>query len=157
MNSNDFNTAECEAGGWRTCDGEVGKLVHCLRWRKRSAHIRQTALLVTFVALTLSGSYFYSDVVTEIEVGMTGSPCTHYSEELRAFYCDKSRSELEPKLWEHISTCRDCRREFGFFSGISQARIARVTPNKRSVQLEAQPLRISFEQIAGGATLATSR
>lgn len=157
MNSNFINTPEREVGGWRTCDGEVGKLVHRLRWRKRSAQIRRTALLATLVALTLSGSYFYSDVVTEMEVGMTGSRCVHYSEEIRAFYCDKSQSELEPKLWEHISTCPDCRREFGFFSGISQARVARATPIKRSVQLDAEPLRISFEQITRGATLATSR
>jgi len=157
MNSDIFNTPEREVVGWRTCDGEVGKLVHRLRWRKRSAQFRRSALLVTFVALTLSGSYFYSDVVTAFEVGMTGSPCVHYSDELRAYYCDKSQSELEPKLWEHISNCPDCRREFGFFSGISQARVARATPNKRSVQLESEPLRISFEQIAGGATLATSR
>src|SRR5579864_8953002 len=97
--------------GWETCNGEVGKLVHRLRWRRRSQRLRRAALFAVLAFVSIGGNFVYSDVATEFSVKATGSPCDHYAQELRAFYCDGTRGELETKFWEHLSKCRDCQRD----------------------------------------------
>ena len=66
-----------EAGGvWHDCDGEVGHLVHRLKWRRRSTRLRRGALIATLCMVTVCGNYFYSDVSTALSIEATGSRAT---------------------------------------------------------------------------------
>jgi hypothetical protein len=111
--------AETPASQWQQCAGEVNRLVHHLRWRRRATHLRRGALLAILAVVTIGGNYYYSDVATILSVKATGSPCDHFDQELRAFYCDKSLSELDQSFWIHLAKCPDCQKEFRFFGGIS--------------------------------------
>jgi len=148
------NRAALATDAWQTCTGEVGQLVHHLRWRRRSARLRRGALLATLALVTVGGNYFYSDVATELSVKATGSPCDHYTQELRAYYYDKSISDLEPGFWEHLSKCRDCQREFQFVGGISHTHFAHVSHNDKRAQSGTLPGRISLEELLRQATFA---
>ena len=123
------------ADSWRPCTGEVAHLVQKLRWRRRANRIRQGSLVATLVLIVVFGNYFYSDVATELSVKATGSPCDHYTQELRAFYCDGTRGELETKFWEHLSKCRDCQRDFSFYGSIGHAGSAWAAHHKSTRRL----------------------
>ncbi|HXY33418.1 MAG TPA: hypothetical protein VEI07_04275 [Planctomycetaceae bacterium] len=117
------------ADGWRACGGEVRGLVSRLRWRKRAHQARQVSAVV-FVALTpvllCFSSYVRSFVTSEIELKTASAPCGYYEDEMRAYYCDKSRSDLPADLWVHLAHCRDCSRDLVFYGGIAQC-----TPDRR--------------------------
>jgi hypothetical protein len=148
--------AEAVAGNWQACEGEVGQLVHRLRWRRRSSRLRLGALLATLALVTLSGNYFYSDVATELSIKASGKPCDHYAQELRAFYCDKSLGELDPQFWEHLSKCPDCQRDFRFFGSISNSSVAHASPSKKARALHSSHP-ISLEQLLQEGTFAAHR
>ena len=108
--------AESRSNEWQNCDGELGRLVHQLRWRRRASRLRRTALLTVLAIVTIGGNYVYSDVATVLSVKATGSPCDHYNQELRAFYCEKSLSELDQAFWVHLSEVPlIARGNFAFF------------------------------------------
>jgi hypothetical protein len=109
---------------WRTCGGEVSHLVRRLRWRHRT-HQARGFVAVMFVALVPLALCFSTPVksflTSEIELNVASAPCAYYQDEMRAYYCDKSRSDLPTELWEHLATCHDCGRDLVFFGGIAQA------------------------------------
>jgi hypothetical protein len=145
------------AGDWRVCEGEVGHLVHRLRWRRRSSRIRRGALLATLAIVTLCGNYFYSDVATELAIKASGKPCDHYAQELRAFYCDKSLGELDTQFWEHLSRCPDCQRDFRFFGSISRHAVAHALPHDKGAHSPGSGHSISLDQLLQQATFAAHR
>jgi hypothetical protein len=150
--------SEDATGDWQACKGEVGHLVHRLRWRRRSTRLRRGGLLATLVIVTVCGNYFYSDVATELSVKASGSPCDHYTQELRAFYCDKSLNELDAGFWEHLSRCPDCQRDFRFFGGISHNHVvAHASPNNKRAQAPTASHPISLEEVLRQATFAARR
>jgi hypothetical protein len=142
------------ADEWQSCKGEVGQLVHRLRWQRRSTQLRRGALLATLAMLTVGGNYYYSDVATELSVKASGSPCDHYSQELRAYFCDKSISDLDPSFWEHFSKCPDCRREFKFFGGISHTHLAHVSNAQKRAETDGTTHHISLDELLKQATFA---
>lgn len=150
----DHNPAEKASDAWQSCQGEVGHLVHRLRWRRRSTRLRRGALLAMLAVVTVGGNYFYSDVATELSVKATGSPCDHYTQELRAFYCDKSLNELEPAFWEHLSKCPDCQREFRFFGRIARHHYAHISRHDKRAETGTPIRRISLEDLLHQATFA---
>jgi len=150
-------SAETVAGDWHACEGEVGHLVHRLRWRRRSSRLRRGALLATLALVTVSGNYFYSDVATELAIKASGKPCDHYAQELRAFYCDKSSGELDPQFWVHLPKCPDCQRDFKFFDSIGKRSIAHVSHQNKGVHSPRVSHPISLEQLLQQATFAAHR
>jgi hypothetical protein len=150
-NANPSTTA---GDAWESCNGEVGKLVHRLRWRRRSQRLRRAALLSVLAFVSIGGNYVYSDVATEFSVKATGSPCDHYAQELRAYYSDKSLGELDPAFWEHLSRCPDCQREFHFLGGISNCPVNHPAKHDHRVDAKALPGHISLDDLLKQATLA---
>lgn len=142
---------------WRSCQGEVGSVVHGLRWRTRRAVLRRGAFLAVFATVAISSRAYYSEVVAQLENRATGSPCAHYTDEMRDYFCEKTRADLEPKLWDHISHCAECQREMGFYCGISESSVVRSSPRpESSAHIPGHQHPISaFEQILESATLAT--
>jgi hypothetical protein len=78
---------------------------------------------VAFVALTpvlcLSSSV-NGFLTSQIELKTAAAPCGYYEDEMRAYYCEKSRADLPPELWVHLAHCRDCSRDLVFYGGIAQ-------------------------------------
>ena len=148
--------AEPKSNAWQNCEGEVGHLVHQLRWHRRAARLRRTALLTVLVIVTIGGNYVYSDVATVLSVKATGSPCDHYDQELRAFYCEKSLSELDDAFWIHLAKCPDCQREFHFFGGIAPHRFNHIGPNHKHRQTDTDH-HISLDELLKQATFAARR
>jgi hypothetical protein len=142
------------AADWHVCTGQVGELVHRLRWRKRSTRLRRGGLLATLAMITVFGNYFYSDVATELSVKASGSPCDHYAQELRDFYSNRSLYELEPAFWEHLSKCPDCQRDFRFFGGISHTHFSHAWPSSKPAKTPAPNRHISLDELLKQATLA---
>jgi hypothetical protein len=147
--------AEMATNDWQACKGEVGHLVHRLRWHRRSTRLRRGALLATLAIVTVCGNYFYSDVATELAVKATGSPCDHYAQELRAFYCDKSLNELDSAFWEHLSKCHDCQRDLQFFGGIyPHSQFAHSSHHNKRAQATTTSHHISLDEVLRQATIA---
>jgi hypothetical protein len=140
--------------GWASCQGEVGKLVHRLRWRRRSQRLRRAALLAVLAFVSIGGNYVYSDVATELSVKATGSPCDHYAQELRAYYSDKSLGELEPAFWEHLAKCPDCQREFRFVGCIALKHMGHSAKPEKRGTAKTLPGHISLNDLLKQATLA---
>jgi hypothetical protein len=140
--------------GWESCNGEVGKMVHRMRWRRRSQRLRRAGLLAILAFVSIGGNYVYSDVATELSVKATGSPCDHYAQELRAYYSDKSLGEIEPAFWEHLAKCPDCQREFRFLGGISHPHYAHAAKHSQPAHGKTVPGRISLDDLLKQATLA---
>jgi len=147
-------SAATVAGDWQACEGELGQLVHRLRWRRRSSRLRRGALLATLAFVTFSGNYFYSDVATELAIKATGKPCDHYSQEMRAFYGEKSQGELDPQFWEHLPKCPDCQRDLKFFGSIAHHSMAHVSPQNKGVHSPRAMHPISLEQLLQQGTIA---
>jgi hypothetical protein len=117
------------ADDWRVCGGEVRGLVRRLRWRRRAQQARQFVAIV-FVAVVPAlcfTPYAKSLVTTEVELKVAAAPCDYYEGEMRAYYCDKSRSDLPPELWVHLAHCKDCSKDLVFYGGIAQC-----TPSRRA-------------------------
>jgi hypothetical protein len=151
INANRTSTGD----GWESCNGDVGKLVYRLRWRRRSLRLRRAALLAVLAFVSIGGNYVYSDVATELSVKATGSPCDHYAQELRAYYSDKSIGDLEPAFWEHLSKCPDCQREFRFVGGISHHQMAHSAKHGQGANAaKSLPGHISLDDLLKQATLA---
>jgi hypothetical protein len=148
------NRSTMTGDAWETCNGEVGKLVHRLRWRRRSQRLRRAGLLAVLAFVSIGGNYVYSDVATELSVKATGSPCDHYAQELRAYYSDKSLGELEPAFWEHLSRCPDCQREFRFVGGISHHQASHAAKHDHRADAKALSGHISLDDLLKQATLA---
>jgi hypothetical protein len=140
--------------GWDSCNGEVGKLVHRLRWRRQSQRLRRAALLAILAFVSIGGNYVYSDVATELSVKATGSPCDHYAQELRAYYADRSLGDLEPAFWEHLAKCPDCQREFRFVGGISIRHVLHSAKQDKRADAKSLPGHISLDDLLKQATLA---
>jgi hypothetical protein len=145
--------AEARSNEWQNCDGEVGRLVHQLRWRRRATRLRRGTLLAVLAIVTIGGNYVYSDVATVLSVRATGSPCDHYDQELRAFYCEKSLSELDDAFWIHLAKCPDCQREFRFFGGIAPHRLDHLGRHNKHGQTNGGH-RISLDELLKQATFA---
>jgi hypothetical protein len=113
------------AGDWQACGGEVRGLVRRLRWRRRSHQVREIVAVV-FVALVPLALCFSSSVksflTSEIELKVAAAPCGYYADEMRAYYCDKSRSDLPSELWVHLAHCPNCSQDLVFYGGIAQCR-----------------------------------
>lgn len=139
---------------WHECDGEVGRLVHQLRWRRRATPVKRGALVLGILLLFVPLHYFFSDAISEIEANVTGCTCDHYMEEMRDFYCEKSRDRLDVKLWEHLSTCRDCRKTFTLYTRIARTSVARASVNGNRTHTTSPKHPISLEQLLKGATFA---
>jgi hypothetical protein len=155
-------TIDKHADQWRSCGGEVHGLVRRLRWRKRAFQARQFAA-VLFVAVTpaviwcsSSVNYF---VTSQIELKTAAAPCIYYEDEMRAYYCDKSRSDLPPELWVHLSHCPDCSRDLVFYGGIAQCTPDRRAPaDKHSVHLHHEgDHAVSLMQVLTEGTIAVQR
>jgi hypothetical protein len=146
--------AKMASNEWQNCEGEVGRLVHHLRWRRRAARVRGAVLLAILAVVTVGGNFYYSDVATVLSVRATGSPCDHFDQELRAFYCDKSLSELDQAFWVHLAKCPDCQREFRFFGGIADHRIAHLARHNQRTQLDTTSHHISLDELLKQATFA---
>jgi hypothetical protein len=117
------------ADDWHACGGEVRGLVRRLRWRRRTDQARRfvAVAFVAIVPLTLCfSSYVKSFLTSEIELKVASAPCGYYEDEMRAYYCDKSRSDLPSELWVHLAHCPDCSRDLVFYGGIAQC-----TPDHR--------------------------
>ena len=144
-------------GDWQTCNGEIGHLVHRLRWRRRSQRLRRGALLLVLAMVTCCGNYFYSDVATELAIKASGGkPCDHYSQELRDFYCDHRIGELETKFWEHLSKCPDCQRDFRFYAGISRKTFAHSSLHEKGARHPQSNRPISLEELQHEALLGAA-
>jgi hypothetical protein len=119
-----LNNPTVEQDGWRACGGEVRRLVRHLRWRRRSEQASKAAALVLVVLAPISLAYWSTlqlFVTSEIELKVTNVPsCTYYEDEMLAYYSNKSRADLPPQLWEHISHCPDCSKDLIFYGGIAQ-------------------------------------
>jgi hypothetical protein len=111
------------AGDWHACGGEVRGLVRRLRVRRRVYQVRQFASVVV-IALAPLALWFSSSVksylASEIELKVAAAPCGYYEDEMRAYYSDKTRSDLPPQLWEHLAHCSNCSRDLVFYGGIAQ-------------------------------------
>jgi hypothetical protein len=111
------------ADDWRACGGEVHGLVRRLRWRRRSHQVREFVAVV-FVALVPLALCFSSNVksflTSEIELKVAAAPCGYYEDEMRAYYSDKSRSDLPSELWVHLAHCSNCSQDLVFYGGIAQ-------------------------------------
>ena len=147
-------TSTMTGESWESCNGEVGKLVHRLRWRRRSQRLRRAGLLAVLAFVSIGGNYVYSDVATQLSVKATGSPCDHYAQELRAYYADKSLGELEPAFWEHLSRCPDCQREFRFVGGISHRPAPHAAKHEHRADAKGLSGHISLDELLRQATLA---
>jgi hypothetical protein len=143
---------------WRACSGEVHGLVRRLRWRKRGQQARQFAAVLVIAMAPLSicySSYVRGYVTSEIELKVAAVPCNYYEDEMRAFYCDKSRSDLPSELWVHLSHCPDCSRDLVFYGGI-----ARCTPDRRAAVKPSAQLQhgaqqaVTLTQVLAEGTLA---
>lgn len=148
------NRAGTTSDGWEACHGEVGKMVHRMRWRRRSQRLRRAALFAVLAFVSIGGNYVYSDVATELSVKATGSPCDHYAQELRAYYSDKSLGEIDPAFWEHLSKCPECQREFRFLGGIAGRHHTEAAMHNRSAHTNSLPGHISLDDLLKQATLA---
>jgi hypothetical protein len=152
------NQQSTHADEWRSCAGQVTGLVRRLRWRRR-AHIARQTLAVLFVAIVPVTLCYSSSVrmflTSQIELKTAAVPCGYYEDEMRAYYFDKSRSDLPSDLWVHISHCPDCSRDLMFYGGI--ARCARdqrpATKHSASVQHGADQA-VSLMQIFAEGTIA---
>jgi hypothetical protein len=146
------------ANDWRSCDGQVHHLVRRLRWRRR-AHVARQFLAVLFVAIVPVTLCYSASVrlflTSQIELKTASVPCGYYEDEMRAFYFDKTRSDLPSDLWVHIAHCRDCSRDLMFYGGI--ARCARdhrpVTKHSASVQHEPEQA-VTLMRIFAEGTIA---
>lgn len=154
-NWNEQNTVA--PADWRPCDGEVNKIVRRLRLRRRGRQIRPAMLLAVFAVISVAGRFYYPEIVATMDASVAGSPCDHYMGEMREFYCDKSRSDLEPRLWEHLSTCSDCRKAMRLCGSISRASEISVTSHEHSAQTGAAGHPVSLRLFARDATLAAGR
>jgi hypothetical protein len=152
---------DSHADDWRACGGEVRGLVRRLRWRRRTYQARQFVALV-FVALVplalCFSSYVKSFLTSEIELKVSSAPCGYYEDEMRAYYCDKSRSDLPTELWVHLAHCPDCSRDLVFYGGIARCESTRRPPTKHSAQMHHGPDQaISLMQVLAEGTLAVNR
>ncbi|HEV8071121.1 MAG TPA: hypothetical protein VGP76_25630 [Planctomycetaceae bacterium] len=148
------------AGEWRACGGEVRKLVQRLRWRRRGQQARQFAAIVfvavvPFLCFTPYAKLF---LTSQIELKVAAAPCGYYEDEMRAYYCDKSRSDLPAELWVHLSHCRDCSRDLVFYGGISQCMPDRAAVAKHAAHMHHGPQqRVTLMQVLTEGTLAVQR
>jgi hypothetical protein len=148
--------------GWRACGGEVRGLVHRLRWRRRAQQSRQFVALVIIALAPVSlcfSSYVKSFLTSQIELKTAAVPCGYYEDEMRAYYCDKSRSDLPPDLWVHLSHCPDCGRDLRFYGGIAQCRPdSRAGQVKHSAHVHRAPEQaVTLMQVLTEGTLAVQR
>jgi hypothetical protein len=145
---------------WRTCGGEVRGLVRRLRWRRRAQQARQFAavLFVALVPVSLCySSYVRLFLTSEIELKVASAPCGYYEDEMRAYYCDNSRSDLPPELWVHLAHCRDCSRDLIFYGGIARCTPDRRPAAKRSAQIQhGSEHAITLTQVLAEGTLAVA-
>jgi hypothetical protein len=148
------------AGEWRACGGEVRKLVQRLRWRRRGQQARQFVAIV-FVAVVpflCFTPYARLFLTSQIELKVAAAPCGYYEDEMRAYYSDKSRSDLPPELWVHLSHCRDCSRDLAFYGGIAQCMPDRAAVAKHSAHMHHDPQqRVTLMQVLTEGTLAVQR
>lgn len=146
---------------WRSCVGQVHGLVSRLRWRRR-LHVARQCLAVLFVAvvpvtLCYSGSVRLF-LTSQIELKTAAAPCGYYEDEMRAFYFDKSRSDLPPDLWVHIAHCRDCSRDLMFYGGVARCARDHRPATKHSAAVQHQPQQaVSLMQIFAEGTIAVNR
>jgi hypothetical protein len=149
---------------WRPCGGEVHGLVRRLRWRRHGHHARRFMALVIIALAPVSicfSSSVKSYVTSQIELKVAPKPCDYYEDEMRAYYCEKSRSDLPPDLWVHLSHCRDCSRDLVFYGGIAQClpdgRRHRQSV-KQSAHLHHGPEQaVSLMQVLAKGTLAVQQ
>jgi hypothetical protein len=153
--------AVSHADGWRACGGEVRGLVRRLRWRRRAHQARQfvAVVFVALVPVTLCfSSYVKSFLTSQIELKVAAAPCGYYEDEMRAYYCDKSRSDLPPELWVHLAHCRDCSRDLVFYGGIAQCVPQRPAAAKHSAHVQRGPDHaVTLMQVLTEGTLAVQR
>jgi hypothetical protein len=146
---------------WRACGGQVKGLVRRLRWRRRAHNARQFAavLFVALVPVALCySSYVKSFLTSQIELKVASAPCGYYEDEMRAYYSDKSRSDLPSELWVHIANCRDCSRDLVFYGGIAQCAHDRPAAAKHSAAVVHGPDRtVSLMRLLAEGTLAVNR
>jgi hypothetical protein len=150
------------ADGWRACGGEVRGLVHRLRWRRRAQRTRQLCAFV-IIALAPVSIFFSSSVksflTSQIELKTAAVPCGYYEDEMRAYYCDKARTDLPPELWVHLSHCPDCSRDLVFYGGIAQcAPDHRGKGVKHSAHVHRAPEQaVTLMQVLTEGTIAVGR
>ena len=150
------------ADGWRACGGEVHGLVRRLRWHRR-AH--QTRLFIAYLIIAFApvsmcfSSYVKSFVTSEIELKVAAVPCGYYEDEMRAYYCDKARSDLPQELWVHLAHCPDCSRDLIFYGGIAQCSPDhRGTASKHSAHIHRGPEQaLTLTQLLTAGTIAVER
>ncbi len=149
------------ADDWRACGGEVRGLVRRLRWRRRAHQARRfvAVVVVALVPVTLCfSSYVKSFLTSEIELKVASAPCGYYEDEMRAYYSDKSRSDLPSDLWVHLAHCPDCSRDLVFYGGIAQC-----TPDRRAMPKHSAHVHhgtdqaVSLMQVLAEGTLAVGR
>jgi hypothetical protein len=146
------------ADEWRSCAGQVHGLVRRLRWRRR-AHIARQTLSVLFVAI-VPVTLCYAGTVrlfltSQIELKTAAAPCGYYEDEMRAFYFDKTRSDLPSDLWVHISHCPDCGRDLMFYGGIARCARDHRPATKQSAAVQHEPEQaVSLMRIYAEGTLA---
>jgi hypothetical protein len=150
------------ADGWRACGGEVRGLVRRLRWHRRLHQTRQFVALVVIAMAPVSlafSSYVKTFLTSQIELKTAAVPCGYYEDEMRAYYCDKSRSDLPPELWVHISHCPDCGRDLRFYGGIAQCSPdQQVAPKRTSAHIHhAAEHAVTLTQVLNAGTLAIQR
>jgi hypothetical protein len=146
---------------WRAAGGEVGRMVRRLRWRRRSQRASKAALLVLVVLAPVSLAYWTSVelfLTSQIELRVASAPCTYYEGEMLAYYSDKSRSDLPPQLWEHISTCSDCSKDLMFYGGIAQSQDGHSRKAHQSVHVHrGTKSAVSLTGLWAEGTLAVHR
>jgi hypothetical protein len=145
---------------WRACGGEVRGLVRRLRWSRHAQQARQFAavLFVALVPVSLCYSSYVKLLLTsEIELKVAAAPCGYYEDEMRAYYCDKSRSDLPQELWVHLAHCRDCSRDLVFYGGIARCAPDQRATAKRSAQIQhGSEHSISLMQVLAEGTVAVA-
>jgi hypothetical protein len=116
-------------------------------------------LFVALVPVSLCySSYVKSFLTSQIELKVAAAPCGYYEDEMRAYYCDKSRSDLPSELWVHIAHCQDCSRDLVFYGGIAQCSHDRPAAAKHSASVLHGPDRaVSLMRVLAEGTLAVNR
>ncbi len=152
-------TTNIEQAEWRPCGGEVHGLVRRLRWRRRAQQARQfvAVLFIALVPVSLCfSSYVNWYLTSQIELKVAAAPCGYYEDEMRAYYSDKSRSDLPTDLWVHLAHCPDCSRDLVFYGGIAQCAPDRSRPaTKHSAHLhQAGSQSVTLSQVLAEGTLA---
>jgi hypothetical protein len=149
---------------WRPCGGEVRGLVRRLRWRRRNHHARRFVALVIIVLAPVSlcfSSSVKSYLISQIELKVSPTPCDYYEDEMRAYYCEKARTDLPPDLWVHLSHCRDCSRDLVFYGGIAQclpeSRRHRQSAKQSAHVQHGSDQAVSLMQVLAKGTLAVQR